>query len=356
MTVPVNYILVDLENVVPEDFSLLDNDCFRVKIFVGANQTKLPTNLVTAVQRLGEKAEYVEISGSGKNALDFHIAFFLGKYSQEEPRSFFHIISKDTGYDPLVTFCKARKIHAARWENIRNLLLCARQAMVAEPQQESVPAKVVAVSSVAPSTAPACPEKGMDCGEPCWESLCEKLKKMGTAAPQKREALVNHLASSLPKTLSRSKVEEVAAKLFQAGIVNVKDGKLVYDFSEKKLVAMRKSAGWLKVVKEKIAQDHATKPRSRAALLNSIKGFCQNKLSDQEVEKLLEQLFQEGYVRENGSKLVYVFEPVPAVPVPIPAPAEKTMEKSAVGCNFVPIQCEEKPQQSWMSLMFGKGK
>lgn len=160
----------------------------------------------------------------------------------------------------------------------------------------------------------------------------------------------------MPEVSCRNEAEKVVARLLAAGVVQEQNGKIVYDFSEKKLVAMRKPEDWLRAVKEKIAQEKTPKPRRRETLVNSVKVFCKNALSEQELVTLVDALFREGYVRENGSKLVYVFEPVPAVPVPIPAPAEKTMEKSAAGCNFVPIQCEEKPQQSWMSLMFGKGK
>jgi hypothetical protein len=53
-------------------------------------------------QKLGNQIEWIQINGNGKNALDFHIAFELGRLAQKEAKSFFHIISKDTGYDPLV--------------------------------------------------------------------------------------------------------------------------------------------------------------------------------------------------------------------------------------------------------------
>jgi len=44
-----------------------------------------------------EKFELVGIKGQGKNAADFHIAYFIGKLSKEIPDSLFHIISRDTG-------------------------------------------------------------------------------------------------------------------------------------------------------------------------------------------------------------------------------------------------------------------
>ena len=72
---PSNYVLIDFENVQPKNLELLEGHPFKVLVFVGANQTKLPMPVVKAMQALGQKAEYIEISGSGRNALDFHIAY-----------------------------------------------------------------------------------------------------------------------------------------------------------------------------------------------------------------------------------------------------------------------------------------
>ena len=54
------------------------------------------------MQSLGADAEYVRIEGNGPNALDFHIAFYIGNIAAKDPDCYFHIISKDTGFDPLI--------------------------------------------------------------------------------------------------------------------------------------------------------------------------------------------------------------------------------------------------------------
>ena len=46
--------------------------------------------------------ELVRLTEPGKNALDFHIAYYLGQLALKEPDAFFHIVSKDTGFDPLI--------------------------------------------------------------------------------------------------------------------------------------------------------------------------------------------------------------------------------------------------------------
>ena len=98
----INYVLVDYENVQVKSLELLKEDCFQLRVFLGPNNTRLPIELVLAMQRFGERAEYIVLDNSGRNALDFHIAYYLGALVSKEPLGFFHIISKDTGFDPLI--------------------------------------------------------------------------------------------------------------------------------------------------------------------------------------------------------------------------------------------------------------
>jgi hypothetical protein len=63
-----NYIFIDYENTQPEIFILPDDYQYKVFLFVGANQTKIPVTLATSMQQLGNSAEYERIEGVGKNA------------------------------------------------------------------------------------------------------------------------------------------------------------------------------------------------------------------------------------------------------------------------------------------------
>jgi len=114
----INYVLIDFENVQPESLAGLQQDHFKVLVFVGANQTKVPFEVAHAMQSMGGKAEYVKITGNGSNALDFHIAFYIGQLSAAEPGSTFRIISKDKGFDPLVRHLNARGISCQRLAEI----------------------------------------------------------------------------------------------------------------------------------------------------------------------------------------------------------------------------------------------
>ena len=115
------HVFVDYENVKADNFDLLTDRQFKVMIFLGANHAKILVDLVLKVQEL-HAAEYVRISGNGPNATDFHIAFYIGRLSNEEPGSQFHIVSKDKGFDLLVQHLRSLKIKASRVDDLSKLV------------------------------------------------------------------------------------------------------------------------------------------------------------------------------------------------------------------------------------------
>jgi hypothetical protein len=118
-----NYVLIDYENVHPKNLELLLEHPFRVYVFVGQNQAKIPFDLADSMQLLGKNAKYIKIAGSGQNALDFHIAYYIGELAAAEPDAYFHIISKDKGFDPLIRHLKERKIRVQREKDLGEIPL-----------------------------------------------------------------------------------------------------------------------------------------------------------------------------------------------------------------------------------------
>jgi len=116
-----NYVLIDLENLQPELLEALDLEHFRVMVFIGANQTKVSVEFASMLQRLGTRAQYLRISGNGRNALDFHIAFYAGELLAKDPTAVFHIIAVDSGYDPLLQHLRDRKVFAYKHRSIADI-------------------------------------------------------------------------------------------------------------------------------------------------------------------------------------------------------------------------------------------
>ena len=129
------YLFVDFENVrlleptqVPEDTHVI--------VFLGANQTRVPAELVEKAQPLGNRLKWRMVAASGKNALDFHIAYYMGALGQRHRGAEFVVLSRDTGFDPLIKHLQARKIKARRIEELDALMpRAAKVAPAAAPHR-----------------------------------------------------------------------------------------------------------------------------------------------------------------------------------------------------------------------------
>ncbi len=116
-----NFVLIDFENVQPGNREVLKLHPFHVLVFVGATQTRIPFELATAMQVLGERGQYITIPGSGKNALDFHVACYVGELAAKNPEACFHIISRDTSFDTFIKHLKSRGIKAQRERDLAEI-------------------------------------------------------------------------------------------------------------------------------------------------------------------------------------------------------------------------------------------
>jgi hypothetical protein len=140
---PTNYVLVDFENVQPDSLAALATGQFRVKVFVGASQAKgrISFELVHSMQALGANAEYVKIARTGKNAVDMHIAYYVGRLLEKEPGAVVHIVSRDTDFDPLIEYLDAKGSACKRVKSIAEIPkhVAARAAMPAAKAVKHTP-------------------------------------------------------------------------------------------------------------------------------------------------------------------------------------------------------------------------
>ena len=202
-----NYVLIDLENIQPEHLSVLAGQNFKVLVFVGQNQSKLSFDLVSAIQHLGKNAEYIKIQGNGPNALDFHIAFYIGRFSAENSDSHFHIISKDKGFDPLIKHLESKKIPVHRHKDVSEIPL---------PKPTSATKKASAQGSK--SANPALQEERL-------RKIVEFLIARGNAKPRKLKTLSNSINSFFKKSLGENELNALVAELVKRGVVIVSNNK-----------------------------------------------------------------------------------------------------------------------------------
>ncbi len=142
------YVLVDFENVQP-DLSALANTPYKVKIFFGAKQqeSRVPFKLLDAVMALGGNVESIKITRSGSNAVDMHIAWYIGGLLEREPNARIHIISGDSDFDPLLEFLHARGVECRRTKTLADLAVGKPQRGAAPPPRQAArPAKAKSVA------------------------------------------------------------------------------------------------------------------------------------------------------------------------------------------------------------------
>ena len=127
--------LIDYENVQPDVLPALALEDVKVFVFVGPQQVKLPFSLVEAMQKLGHKAEYVRVTRAGDNALDMHIAMYLGRLCQQMPDAYLHVISKDRDYDSVLEHINQPVKRASKWPSLSDVPMLQRFQASTVPEQ-----------------------------------------------------------------------------------------------------------------------------------------------------------------------------------------------------------------------------
>jgi NTP pyrophosphatase (non-canonical NTP hydrolase) len=104
-SVPGTHVLLDYENVQPSDAELraLVPDVDQVWVFHGPHQREVEKRFAS----FGTGATAVPISKTGKNALDFHLSFYMGYIASRNPDSKMVVVANDKGYEPMLEHAKA---------------------------------------------------------------------------------------------------------------------------------------------------------------------------------------------------------------------------------------------------------
>ena len=191
-----NYVLIDFENVQPKNLELLTTHPFKVFVFVGASQTKVSFDLADSMQLLGNNARYIKIAGNGQNALDFHVAFYVGELAAKDEGAHFYIISKDKGFDPLIKHLKSRKISVQRVKDLA----------------EIPPLRV------SPTTS----------SDEKVDAIVKNLGGRGQSRPRKVRTLENTINNLFTKKLEKNELSALVKELQKRKLIVVNQGNVSY--------------------------------------------------------------------------------------------------------------------------------
>jgi len=214
----VNHIFVDYENVHAVDPAIIGSKTVHVTLLLGAKKTKLDATVVEKLMQHVSTVEMIRLTSSGRNALDFALAYYVGRAVLADPCGYFHIVSKDKGYDALIEHLRGKHIHIRRHESFATLTSSAAAKTSAATSPVAVPA----------AKSPAKPKTPASLGA-LEARVLEHLRKPTTNRPRNKNKLTSHLISHLGKKVTEAEVLRLIETLSRAGHLIIGDkGKVTY--------------------------------------------------------------------------------------------------------------------------------
>ena len=97
---PVTHVLLDYENVQPseEELRTLVPEATKVWVFHGPHQKQVESRFAS----FGLDMTAVPIIKTGKNALDFHLSFYMGHIVSGNSQAKIVVVANDKGYEPML--------------------------------------------------------------------------------------------------------------------------------------------------------------------------------------------------------------------------------------------------------------
>lgn len=218
-------LFVDFENVPKVDLGALPADV-AVPFFFGASQRTVPTVFLKEALKLGERFVPIDVEGQGKNALDFHIAFYLGEYLQAAPAAECVILSRDKGFDPLVKHLVGRGFKVRRVGAIGDAFVAPVPVAASTRARAAKPRGSRRSTVAAPQAVVA---RSTDCAGSDLDRAKAQLRRMPARnLPRRRPRLVAMLTSYFAKKLDTAAVERLVDALIVNGAVLEAGGALTY--------------------------------------------------------------------------------------------------------------------------------
>ncbi|MDP2007187.1 MAG: PIN domain-containing protein [Rubrivivax sp.] len=271
---------MDWENVQPKDADIrsLVPDVTDIWLFHGPNQKGVAAKHAS----FGEKATPVKIARSGKNALDFHLSFYMGYIAARHPDARFVVVSNDKGYAPMLE-------HAAELGFSARQVGFGKSGAVVEAASASSAAKKAAPAEKA--AAKKVPTK------PAAKKAVAKLPSSPVAKAQAKNVPAAKKAAATKKTASP------AAAPTTASVASTSSAAPAFNVSS--VIDLKKAISHVVASLRKTT----SKPTKRAKLVAAIKSLLGQSADEQAVHSVLAQLLASGKVviDSNGS-VQYAFQ------------------------------------------------
>jgi len=208
---PVNHVFVDYENVHGVDAAVVESKNVHLILLLGPQRTKFDSALVEKLLHHAVNVEMIRLTSSGRNALDFALAYYLGRVVLADPCGHFHIVSKDTGYDPLIGHLRTKHIAVRRHDDFTTL------TFTAETKLRTPTSRTVAQNPKTHSKAKM-PLSILDQQE---SHVLEHLRKVTSTRPRNEKKLISWLIACLGHKITETEALNLVKHLSQAGHLTI---------------------------------------------------------------------------------------------------------------------------------------
>jgi len=216
------HLLVDFENLQPPPAHVarVRGDHSHLWVFHGPHQNKFDAAMVNAWKPIGDRLQLVQSSKNGKNALDFHIAYFLGVLREQDVaarrQSICIVVTGDGGFDALFDFMRGKGCAVDKAGSIPEALaLAARMKAQAEKSSETK-----ATEKPTPPRATLVEE---DVGK-----IVAGFASDPKSRPASRKKLEPYVLSRLNNKVTPAVAQAVVKQLIKRGLVTFDGEKIKY--------------------------------------------------------------------------------------------------------------------------------
>ncbi len=216
---PLNHVFVDFENVHQIDVSVIGAKAVSFTLLLGAKQTKLDAGLVEKLMEHAASVQLIRLTSSGKNALDFALAYYLGRAVLADPTAYFHVVAKDAGYDPLIEHLRSRGFRVRRHESFATLTFSGPLKAVA-PAAPGPPGPPVPASKAKAAPKPKAVAVTL---EDRVTQVLVHLRKPSTTRPRNQQKLVAYLIGHLGHKLTKTEAQTLVERLVEGGHLVIGD-------------------------------------------------------------------------------------------------------------------------------------
>ncbi len=178
-------------------------------LFFGPHNKKLDVEVVEALLENAQAVRLIRSPKSGKNALDFVLAYHLGQAVMADPKGSFHIVSKDTGFDALVEFLESKNVDVQRHMDWSGFHIGDVPKPAAPPPKIAKPRPLSEIAA----------------------KLLADLEKTAATLPKRKKGLLGRAKSALGKQGTEEGCESLVKELVESGKLEIDEkGAVRYSF------------------------------------------------------------------------------------------------------------------------------